>query len=90
MFFDFTLSPNLKHFCYHINEIGIKLVKSEKSSPHAKDVYILSSDATFDINKECANVGVVIRRGILLKNIFLIHTIQYYTTLCTYNSIYFE
>jgi hypothetical protein len=65
MFFGFALSPNLKHFYYHINEIGIKLVKSEKSFPHAKDVYIVSSYAAFDISKECANVGVVIRRCIL-------------------------
>jgi hypothetical protein len=65
MCFGFALSPNLKHFCYHINEIDIKLVKSEKSFPCAKDVYIVSFDAAFDISKECANIGVVIRQGIL-------------------------
>jgi hypothetical protein len=65
MFFGFALSPNLKHFCYHINEIGIELVKSEKSFPRAKDVYIVSSNVVFDISKECANIEVVIKQGIL-------------------------
>jgi hypothetical protein len=62
--FSFALSPNLKYFCYHINEIGKELKKDEKLFSPTKDAYTMSFDASFD-GSNFASIGVVIRKGVL-------------------------
>jgi ribonuclease HI len=64
-FISFTLSPNLICFSYPLNEIGRALITDETLFAPAKELYTISSDASFDERKRMACIGIVIRKGCL-------------------------